>query len=370
MLATHSVRVQPGEKVLIEAFDAPPDFVALLIRTIAKHGGLPLVETRSVAVLRALYQTATDEQMTLIGQLDRARMEQMQAYIGVRGGGNFAEMSDVPSDKNQLMRRRYWTPVHQEVRVPNTKWVALRWPSPGMAQSAGMSTEGFEDFYFRVCTLDYAKMERAVQPLVDRMMRTDQVRLVGPGTDLTFSIKDIGVVPCVGLRNVPDGECYSCPARDSVEGTLTYNVGSVYEGNLYRNVSFKFSRGKIVEAACADDGDRPGAGNPRKLNQILDTDEGARYIGEWSLGFNPHILHPMNDTLFDEKIAGSFHMTPGQAYAAADNGNVSGVHWDLVCIQRPDYGGGEVWFDGQLVRKDGLFAADDLLGLNPDQLGR
>ncbi len=364
VLVHHSVRVQPGDKVLIEAFDMPPDFVALLMRTISDAGGIPIAETKTTPVLRALYQNATEEQIRFLVGLERQRMEGVQGYIGLRGTPNFAEMSDVPQEKMRMIRQLWWVPVHQEVRVPRTRWVVLRWPTVGMAQAAGMSTEAFEDFYFRVCTLDYSKMERDVQPLVELMERTREVHIKGPGTDLRFSIEGIGVVPCYGLRNIPDGECFTCPVRDSVEGEITINTNSVYEGNLYRNIRFRLKRGKIVEATCADDGDRPGAGNPRKLNAILDSDEGARYIGEWSLGFNPYILYPMNDTLFDEKIAGSFHFTPGNAYQEADNGNRSQVHWDLVVIQRPEYGGGEIYFDGRLVRKDGQFVLPELQALN------
>lgn len=368
LLVQHSMRVQVGERVLIEAFDMPPAFVALMVRQIVEAGGLPLVELKSNRVLRALYQTATAEQIQLIGELEKQRMEQVQCYVGLRGAGNFAEMSDVPQDKMHLIRQYWWQPVHQEVRVPKTKWVVLRWPTPGMAQSAGMSTEGFEDFYFKVCTLDYNRMEKAVEPLVERMHRAKQVHITGPGTNLTFSIEGIGVVPCIGLRNIPDGECFTCPVRDSVEGEITFNTNSVYEGNLYRNLYFKLRRGKIIEAGCSDDGEKAGAGNPHKLNTILDSDEGARYIGEWSFGFNPYILHPMNDTLFDEKIAGSFHFTPGNAYETADNGNRSQVHWDIVMIQRPEYGGGEIYFDGELIRKDGMFVPQELHGLNPERL--
>ncbi len=364
VLVHHSVRVQPGEKVLIEAFDMPPDFVSLLMRTISDAGGIPIADMKSSAVLRMLYMDATEQQIQFIAGLERARMEGVQGYIGLRGTPNFAEMSDVPQEKMQMIRQLWWVPVHQEVRVPKTKWVVLRWPTVGMAQSAGMSTSAFEDFYFKVCTVDYAQMERDVQPLVELMERTKEVHILGPGTDLRFSIEGIGVVPCYGLRNIPDGECFTCPVRDSVNGTITINTNSVYEGNLYRNIQFRLKDGKIVEATCADDGDRPGAGNPRKLNKILDSDEGARYIGEWSLGFNPYILHPMNDTLFDEKIAGSFHFTPGNAYGEADNGNRSQVHWDLVVIQRPEYGGGEIYFDGRLIRKDGQFVLPELQALN------
>ncbi len=364
VLVHHSVRVQPGEKVLIEAFDMPPDIVSLLMRTISDAGGIPIADMKSSAVLRMLYMDATEEQIQFIAGLERTRMEGVQGYIGLRGTPNFAEMSDVPQEKMQMIRQLWWVPVHQEVRVPKTKWVVLRWPTVGMAQSAGMSTSAFEDFYFKVCTIDYAKMERDVQPLVELIERTKEVHILGPGTDLRFSIEGIGVVPCYGLRNIPDGECFTCPVRDSVNGTITINTNSVYEGNLYRNIQFRLKDGKIVEATCADDGDRPGVGNPRKLNKILDSDEGARYIGEWSLGFNPHILHPMNDTLFDEKIAGSFHFTPGNAYGEADNGNRSQIHWDLVVIQRPEYGGGEIYFEGRLIRKDGQFVLPELQALN------
>jgi aminopeptidase len=243
--------------------------------------------------------------------------------------------------------------------IMKKKWCGLRAPNESMAQDAGMSTEQFEDFYFDVCTLDYEKMSRAMDPLVALMEKTDRVQIKGPGTDLTFSIKDIPVVKCDGKYNVPDGEVFTAPVRDSVNGTIQFNTPSSYMGYTYDNIVLTFRDGKIVEAT---------ANNTERINQLLDSDEGARYIGEFAIGFHPHILHPMKDTLFDEKIAGSLHFTPGQAYEIADNGNRSAVHWDMVLIQRPEYGGGEIYFDGELVRKDGLFVVEDLVGLNPDRL--
>jgi aminopeptidase len=246
-----------------------------------------------------------------------------------------------------------------DYRVGKTKWVVLRWPTPSMAQQAGLSTEKFEDFYFRVCTLDYARMTPGMEALAGLMKKTDRVHIKGPGTDLKFSIKGIGAKECGGLRNIPDGEVFSCPVRDSVEGVVQYNAPTVYLGTSFDSIRLVFKKGKIVEAT---------ANNTKRLNEILDSDDGARYIGEFALGFNPHILQPMRDILFDEKIAGSFHFTPGQAYEDCGNGNKSQVHWDMVCIQRPDYGGGEVWFDGKLIRKDGLFVPKPLQKLNPDFL--
>jgi aminopeptidase len=312
-------------------------------------------------VLRALYQAATPEQMQLIGAVERQRMEGVQCYIGIRGSHNTSEMGDVPRDKMDLYERHWWNHVHSQVRVPKTKWVVLRWPSPAMAQSAGMSTEAFEDYYFNVCAgVDYDAMQRAMEPLEALMRRTDQVHIKGPGTDLRFSIKGIGVVPCFGERNIPDGEIYTCPVKTSVEGHITYNCETLYRGTLFTNVHFAFEQGKIVKAEA-------GA-NTAKLNEILDSDEGARYLGEWSFGVNPYITFPMRDTLFDEKIAGSFHLTPGQCYKEASNGNDSQIHWDIVCRQDPAVGGGEIWFDGVLVRKDGRFVLPELQGLNPESL--
>ena len=358
VLVSHSCRVKPDEKVLIEAFDVPTDFTVELIKTVAEAGGLPLVSTYHVPVLRALYNTATEEQMTTLGMVERARMEAVQCYIGVRGSNNIAEMSDVPKEKMELYEKHWWHPVHSEVRVPKTRWVVLRWPSPSMAQAAGMSTEAFEDFYFDVCAnVDYAQMAEAMKPLHALMDKTDRVHITGPGTDLTFSKKGIATIPCAGEANIPDGEIFTCPIKDSVNGTIQYNCETLYRGTVFSNIKLTFKDGRIIEASAGSDTD--------KLNEILDADEGARYIGEWSLAFNPQIMKPMKDILFDEKIAGSFHLTPGQAYEEADNGNRSQVHWDMVCIQRPEYGGGEIYLDDVLIRKDGLFTLPELEPLNP-----
>lgn len=362
LLVHHSIRVQSGEKVLIEAFDIPTDFTTELIRTVANAGGQPLVSTYHIAVQRALLHSATEEQMQAIGAVEKARMESVQCYIGIRGSHNISEMSDVPKEKMALYEKHWWHPVHSGVRVPKTRWVVLRWPLPSMAQAAGMSTEAFEEFYFRVCAgVDYAQMAEAMKPLHELMDRTDKVHILGPGTDLTFHKKGIPTVPCGGEANIPDGEIFTCPIRNSVNGTIQFNCETLYRGTIFNNIKLTFAEGKIVEATAG--------GDTAKLNEILDADEGARYIGEWSLAFNPYILKPMKDILFDEKIAGSFHLTPGQAYEEADNGNRSQIHWDMVCIQRPEFGGGEIYFDDVLVRKDGIFVLPELAGLNPDRLG-
>lgn len=357
LLLHHSCRLKPGDHVLIEAFDLP-DFTLIdrLVELATEMGAVPMVDTKSNAVLRSLYLHATESSMKLAGECERFRMEKMDAYIGVRGAWNSTEFADVPAEKMALFSRYWSQPVHFEVRVPKTRWVVLRYPNPSMAQQARTSTAAFEDFFFNVCTVNYAAMAEALVPLKRRMEDADQVHITAPGTDLRFSIKDIPVVPCAGECNIPDGEIFTAPVRDSVNGTIRFNTPANYTGALFDGITLTFKEGKIVEATCQ--------GDSARLNSILDRDEGARYIGEWSLGCNNQIVRPMGDTLFDEKIGGSFHLTPGNAYDDADNGNRSQVHWDMVLIQTPAFGGGEIYFDGELLRKNGRFIPNDLQRLN------
>ena len=360
-LVRYSCNVQKGEKVYIHYTGmTTKDLARQLIKEVYEAGGLPFAHYTDPQIQRELLLKADEEQIKLMAQVDAMEMAQMDCYIAIRGADNVSELSDVPSEKMEMYDKYYSTPVHHEIRVPKTKWVVLRYPNAAMAQLSDTSTEAFEDFYFQVCTLDYSRMSKAMEALVEYMNRTDRVRLVGPGTDLTFSIRGIGAVPCAGNCNIPDGEVYTAPVRESVNGTLTYNTPSVYRGFTFENISFTFENGKIVQATAND---------TQRLNEVLDTDEGARYIGEFAIGVNPYILEPMKDTLFDEKIQGSIHFTPGNCYEDAPNGNASAIHWDLVCIQRPEYGGGEIYFDVVLVRKDGRFVVPELECLNPENLG-
>jgi len=357
LLVNYSTRVRKGDRALLDLIDMPDEFGIELIRAVRAAGGTPLVEVRRTRLNRELLLGTSAKHAGLIRDLELARMKKVQVYIAIRAAGNMSENSDVPSDRMALFSR-ITRPV-LDYRVNRTRWCVLRWPTPSMAQSAGMSTEAFENFYFDVCTMNYRKMARAMIPLWKRMKRADRVHLKGPGTDLTFSIRGIGAKMCDGLLNIPDGEVFSCPVKNSVNGTIQFNTPTIYSGTKFENVRLEFKDGRIVKAT---------ANNTKRLNQILDTDEGARYVGEFSLGFNPYILNPMCDILFDEKIAGSLHFTPGQAYEECDNGNRSAVHWDMVLIQRKDWGGGQVWFDGELIRRNGLFLPKDLKPLNPQNL--
>lgn len=359
-LVNYSCQVKKGDKVYVHyTGESTRPLAKELVREIYAAGGLPFVHYTDPQLQRLQIMECTKEQMELMAQVDGLEMSNMDCYIAVRGSGNVSELSDVPAEKMELYEKYYVTPVHHGIRVPKTRWVVLRYPNDAMAQLSGTSTEAFEDFYFHVCNLDYSRMEKAMQPLVELMNRTDKVQLKGPGTDLVFSIKGIPAIPCAGRMNIPDGEVYTAPVRNSVNGTLSYNTPSVFQGFTYENICLTFENGKIVKAEAND---------TERIHKVFDMDEGARYIGEFAIGVNPYILHPMKDTLFDEKIMGSIHFTPGNCYEDAPNGNASSIHWDLVLIQRPEYGGGEIYFDGVLIRKDGRFVLPELQCLNPENL--
>lgn len=359
-LVNYSMKVKPGENVYVNYVGSDTeDLAKALIKEIYLAGGKAYPHFTNTRVQREMLMNCTEEQLKLMAEVDSLEMSKMDCYVGVRGSENVAELSDVPAEKMNLYDRLYATPVHHGIRVPKTRWVVLRYPNAAMAQLSNMSQEAFEDFYFKVCNLDYSKMGQAMEALVEYMSKTDKVRLVGPGTDLTFSIKDIPVIPCAGSCNIPDGEVYTAPVKDSVNGTITYNAPSLQQGFTFENICLEFENGKIVKATAND---------TERINQIFDMDEGARYVGEFAIGVNPYINTPMKDTLFDEKIAGSIHFTPGNCYDEAPNGNSSALHWDLVMIQTPEYGGGEMYFDDVLVRKDGRFVVPELECLNPEHL--
>jgi aminopeptidase len=353
-LAGYSTNLKKGEKVLLDLYDVPDSIGIALIREVRRRKAIPIIRIHRAAINREMLMGAEDVQYSTIAKHLLVEMKDMDAYIAVRGSNNISETSDVKQAAMQLAMKRM-RPVIDH-RVKKTKWCVLRWPTPAMAQQASMSTEAFEDFYFKVCLLDYKSLLPAMNALKRLMEKTEKVHITGPGTDLNFSIKGIPAVVCGGNYNIPDGEVFTAPVKDSVEGVVSHNAPTIYQGIAFDSIRLEFTKGKITKAEAGS--------KTKELNRILDTDPGARYVGEFALGFHPVIREPMRDILFDEKIAGSFHFTPGQAYEIADNGNQSQVHWDMVNIQRKDYGGGEIRFDGKLIRKDGVFLPKNLAKLN------
>ncbi|WP_079912537.1 aminopeptidase [Paenibacillus sp. 32352] len=358
-LIEYSVKLQRGEKLLIEVDGLEIPLAKELIRQAYLVGGIPFLLINNHELLREILISCNEEQLTAMAFYDSTRVKDMQAYILIRAGENMSELNGVSPEKLALFRKYYSQKINGR-RYSHTKWCILRYPNHAMAQQANMSTEDFEDLYFNVCNLDYSKMDKAMDNLVTLMDKTDKVRISGPGTELKFSIKNMPSYKDAGIMNLPDGEVYTMPVKESVNGYISYNTPSIKEGFTFENIRFEVKDGRIIHAT-ANDCDR--------LNKLLDTDQGSRYFGEFGIGLNPYIEKPMKDTLFDEKIWGSYHFTPGCVpVGSPGNKNWSELHWDIVNIQRSEFGGGEIWFDDILIRKNGIFIPEILQGLNPENL--
>ncbi len=357
----NSVKLKKGEKIYIEAFGpAVLDLMEIFIRKATELGGVPFYFYNDEHLLKAVIDNASEEQMKAFGETYRQQMASSDVYVALRGYDDIFALSDVNERQMALYMQHYYNPVHRSTRVPRTRWCVMRYPNQAMAALAKMSVEAFENFYFDACLVDYAKMCEAMTPLKELMERTDKVRIIAPGTDLAFSIKGIPAIKCCGEVNIPDGEVYTAPVKNSINGVVQFNTDTVYNGIFFSNVRLVFKDGRITEASSLANND--------KLQDILETDAGSRYMGEFAFGLNPGITHPILDILFDEKIGGSFHMAIGNSYDEAPNGNSSSVHWDLIQMQDAVHGGGEIYLDGVLVRKDGRFVLPELEGLNPEEL--
>ena len=355
LIVNYSIRVEKDERVLITTQSLETrEFVSYLIEEIYKNGGVPCLKINDPILGARLAEKNNEGRIELLKKIQENEVELFDSFINIRYAINDYENKNVSGEMSKKLSQALLP--SSDVRVNQRKWVLLNYPSLLDSYKAKMTSTEFMEFALRFMTVNYKSMSELIKPLKKLMDKTDKVRIVSPGTDITFSIKGMGSIPCVGEMNIPDGELYSAPVKNSVNGTITYNTPSPYQGRVYNHVSLEFKDGKIINATCDDDNE--------KLNEIFNTDEGARYVGEFSLGFNPEILYPMGDILYDEKILGSIHFTPGQAYKDCYNGNDSGIHWDMVLIQRKDYGGGEIYFDDVLIRKDGMFVLEELKPLN------
>ena len=362
LLLTYSLKLKKGDLFEINGSLPAKPLIMALQRKANAIGAVPFVKLTDDEISRLFFgfidpQNPEASRPAIEAQLEweTKYWDHMVAHVDIGVDENDAELSAVDT-----RAMTYYRDLRRELRdriIDERRWVYLHWPTMADAQKAGMCYDDFFDFFLSAALVDYVQMGRDMRPLVELMEKTDMVHILGPGTDLTFSIKDIPVVPCNGELNIPDGEVYTAPVRDSANGTVQYNTPAMRYGKRFDNPRLVFKNGHIDEASC--DGDVAG------FNEMLHADEGARYLGEFAIGVNNAVTKSIGNTLYDEKIGGSFHLTPGCAYADAFNGNKSQLHLDIVCIQTKAFGGGEIWFDGKLIRKDGVFLLDSLKGLNP-----
>lgn len=358
----NSVKLKKGETIYLETFgESTKEILNELIKVTIKIGATPFYFYNNSAFIRSSIDGASEKQMQRYTDLHKDLMEKADCYVAIRGYDDMFSLSDVDDKYKELQNKIFHKQVHIMTRLPKTRWCVLRYPNITMAAMSRMSLKEFEDFYFNACLLDYQKMGKAMLPLKKLMDKTSEVHIKGKDTDLKFSIKGLKSIVCDGKMNIPDGEVYTAPVKNSINGYVQFNTDTTHNGVFFSNIKLTFKNGKIVEGTSLT--------NNEQFQKILDIDSGSRYMGEFALGVNPYITHPILDILFDEKTCGSFHMAIGNSYQdETNNGNVSSIHWDLVKIQTPDYGGGEIWFDNKLIRKDGLFVLPELKGLNPNNL--
>lgn len=354
IIVNHSLKVQKGEKVLIayQGIESMP-LVKEIVKEVIKVEGVVNTDYQNQDVDNYIREHLTDDLINNKVNKMKYEVENYDCFVRLcYCKSDYYDKNVDKTMKNKLMEE---LKPYKEIQINKRRWVLLNYPSIVDSYKAHMTPSEFYDFALDTMTVDYDKMYKDTLPLKELMEKTDKVRIVAPNTDLTFSIKGLPAIICAGEANIPDGECFTAPIKESVNGTITYNVPSPYHGEIFENVSLTFKDGKIIKAE---------SNNNKKIEEIFNTDEGARYVGEFSLGFNPVIKEPMGDILYDEKIAGSLHFTPGCCYDECDNGNKSNIHWDMVLIQRKECGGGEVYFDDVLIRKDGLFVLPELEKLN------
>lgn len=357
-LVNYSCRVKENEKVLVTYSECPNTFIELLIEEIAKVGGIPVVFRMDKKIKRRLLLNSTADAFKYYTEIVSPIMNSVDAVILIGGSSNDFELSDVPDETQTLYSKLYVEPVHFEIRC-NKKWALLRYPTPAFAQNSGLSTEKFSEFFFNVCSLDYASLDKKMDPLKELMEKTNKVHIETPTTNLTFSIQGLPAIKCSGQCNIPDGECYTAPVKSSINGYITFNTPAIDNGIEFNNIRLEFKDGKIVSHNCNE---------PEKFASILDTDCGSRYMGEFSFGLNPYCVKSVKDILFDEKMSGSIHMAIGSSYDDCFNGNKSAVHLDLILSFLPENGGGKIFFDDQLIYEDGKFLSPNLVALNRENL--
>ena len=357
-IVNYSLAVKSGEKVLIQYSDCDNDFLEAIQKEVFKVKAFPFFKNVNRALQRNQMMLGNEELFQAMVENDRKMYESADCVVLIGGANNIYEYAQVSADQKTKYDKIYTQQIHFDIRIKK-RWVLLRYPTPSFAQLSNMGTKEFEKYFFDVCGLDYSKMDKASQKLKEYMERTDKVKIVAPGTNLEFSIKGLPAIICSGQCNLPDGEVYTAPVKESINGEITFNVPAMNGGFKFENIWLKFENGKVVDFSC---------NNNAEFEKLLDLDNGSRYVGEFALGINPYVTKSMNDILFDEKMCGSLHMALGCSYDDCDNTNKSVLHWDLILNQTKEFGGGEIWFDGVKIRENGVFIVPELVDLNPENL--
>ncbi len=343
ILVHHSIEVKKGDVVLISSStELAKPLVLEVYREVVKSGGHPLTSIGFEETSNIFYKYASKDQLLNFPKIKMYEAKNIDCVVNIRAAANKKALSNIDpkalSERSKVLR-----PIGEEI-VNNKRWILCNFPTNGLAQEADMSLDEYEDFVYSATNIDWNKVKKEELKLKKALDKAGEVRIVGEDTDLTVSIKGRKAIPCYGERNMPDGEVFLSPVEDSADGHIYYEMPAIYQGREVTGIRLKFRDGKVVDAGADK--------NEKFLITMLDTDKGARYLGELGIGVNYGIQKFTKDILFDEKIGGTVHLAVGRSYEDAGGKNISAIHWDMIKDLRKK---GAIYLDGKAIQKNGRF---------------
>jgi len=337
ILALHSIKVKSDDKVLIKATSqlALP-LAREVYKQVLKLGGFPHLVIGDEPLSKFFYDHAQKKHLDDKPVIDEYLANWSDKSVIIVGENNTRELAE--ADNKKLTQRAKATKTIRD-KMLEKPWILTYVPTPAMAQDANMSTDDLEDFYFNACILDWSKQYASMKKLADSLTNAKKIEVVGDRTHLTLSAKGRIFIPCAGEFNMPDGEVFTAPVDDSVEGYVYFNYPLLRQGKMIRDIQLYFEKGVVVRAQASE--------NQDFLEEILNTDAGARRLGEFAIGLNPGVKRYMYNILFDEKMSNSIHMALGAAYKECNGKNESAIHMDIVKDMRPE--GSTITVDGKVL---------------------
>ncbi len=356
ILVDHSAQIVPGDRVLIEATTAAEPLISALYATILDRGGHPHLQLEFPNQETVFYEHAREAQLDFVPTFTKLAYDEFESRIRIHSETDTQALSEVDPAK-QARRQRALAPILRAQMwrgaEKNFKWVTTLFPTEAYAKEAGMSLEDYQDFVYQACFADEATEDPVAKwkefqtkqaEIIDRIEGHDKVEVRGPNVDLTLSIKGRVFKNSFGEHNMPDGEIYTGPVEKSVNGWVRFTYPAIIQGRVVKDVELTFKKGKVVKATAAT--------NEDFMQEMLNVDAGAKYVGEWAVGTNFNIDKFTGHILFDEKIGGSFHMALGAGYPETGSVNRSIIHWDMICDMRQD---SVIMVDSELVYRNGEF---------------
>lgn len=342
ILVNYSAKVKKGDTVLVRGDELGKPLILEVYRKVIEAGGNPLTSVSFDEMNKIFYDSASKEQLSHTSKIKLYEAKNCDAVIIVHAPANSKSLTTVNPAK-MTMRSKANKPI-SEIIVNKKRWVLTNYPTQALAQDAEMSIEEYEDFLFNATNLDWVKVDREQERIKKVIDKGRTVRILGKDTDLTFSIKGRKGIKCSGSSNMPDGEIFYAPVEDSANGHIYYEFPAIHGGKEVTGIRLGFEKGKVVKATAEK--------NEEYLFAMLDTDKGARYLGEFGIGTNYGIKRFTRDILFDEKIGGTVHLALGRSYKESGGKNDSAIHWDMIKELRED---GALYLDGKRIQENGKF---------------